>query len=227
MQNEPNSIVMSLRGINKSFSTKKVLIDLDLEIKRNTIITIMGESGAGKSTLLNILGFLDTPDSGTISFMGKEVRKRYEFAKIRNRYLGFVFQAYNLIPSLTVRENITLPIEYSIICEKQKKELRDNIDSLLTRFGLNDIAGKDVELISGGEKQRACLVRALASGAEIIISDEPTGNLDKANRDIVLDAFRDLNKEGKTIVIVTHDEAVTSVATDKYVLKEGRLHRYV
>ena len=126
-----------------------------------------------------------------------------------------------------MRENITLPIEYSIICEKQKKELRDNIDGLLTRFGLNDIAGKDVELISGGEKQRACLVRALASGAEIIISDEPTGNLDKANRDIVLDAFRDLNKEGKTIIIVTHDEAVTSVATEKYVLKEGRLHRYV
>jgi putative ABC transport system ATP-binding protein len=182
----------------------------------------MGKSGSGKSTLLNILGFFEKPSSGEYDFEGKKIYRENQKSRIRNRYMGFVFQSYNLIPRLTVYENITLPIFYSLDKKKTKERLKF-AEELIEKYGLAEIRNSFVENISGGEKQRVCMARAIVCDASIIISDEPTGNLDEKNKENVLKMFKEMNENGKTIIIVTHDNDVEAIARENYYLDKGEL----
>lgn len=220
---EETDNLIVLKKLTKSFGERVVLDELDITIKKGEIITIMGKSGAGKTTILNILGFLDYETNGEYIFMGKRIKTEQERSYLRNKYMGFVFQSYNLIPKLTVYENIVLPVYYSISSSKEKKERIGKIPELLKRFNIEHISKSYVECISGGEKQRVCLARALVCEPELIISDEPTGNLDEENSDIVLNELKKINQEGKTVIIVTHDSFVEKIAEKKYYLSEGKL----
>ncbi len=215
--------MIELKNITKKFGDREVLRDINLSVNEGDIISIMGKSGSGKTTLLNIIGFFEKPTSGEYLFQNRTIATQYKMSKIRNRYMGFVFQAYNLIPKLTVKENILLPIYYSLD-KKIIKERLKNIDNLLKRYELSHIADSYVENISGGEKQRTCMARAVVCDAKLIVSDEPTGNLDDKNKENVLQMFKEMNKKGKTIIIVTHDKDTSDIATIKYYLEEGRLH---
>ena len=221
MENNRNAII-ELRNIKKSFGDRQVLKGIDLKVDEGELITIMGRSGAGKSTLLNILGFFENATEGDYLFDGKPVKK-YQMSMIRNKNIGFVFQTYNLIPKMTVYENIVLPIYYSLTSSKEKAGFIGNIPELLKRYNIEHIRDEYVDHISGGEKQRVCLARALSCDARLLISDEPTGNLDKGNTYVILDELKRLNKGGKTVIIVTHDEEVQDIATRKMLLKEGKL----
>ncbi len=215
--------IIELEHISKKFEEREVLSDINLSVNEGELVTIMGESGAGKTTLLNILAFFETPTAGKYLFKGIEVEGSYQRNKIRNYNMGFVFQSYNLIPKLTVYENIILPIYYSMASKTQKENYIKRIPYLLERFNIKKIEKSYVDHISGGEKQRVCLARALANDARLIISDEPTGNLDEKNAGIVLEEFKKMNEEGKTVIIVTHDKNVEKIAKKQYCLREGKL----
>lgn len=216
--------IISLENVTKNFGNRKILDNINFSINEGSIVTIMGESGAGKSTLLNILGLLDTPTHGKISVYGNPVTNQYERDLFRNRYFGFVFQSYNLIPRLTVYENIVLPIYYSQL--HNKIERINEVPHLINRFNLEAIRNEFVDHISGGEKQRVCLARALSCNAPVIISDEPTGNLDYYNKQVVLDEFKKINCEGKTVIIVTHDDVVENIATERFILTDGKVQHH-
>lgn len=214
--------IIELLNVSKIYDTRVVLNNLNLQINKGDLISIMGKSGSGKSTLLNILGFLDSPSSGEYYHENKLIIKQTQKEKIRNTQYSFVFQAYNLIPDLTVYENIRLSTYYSLKFKNSKSN--DLVRSLLAKYNLEHICDSLVQFISGGEKQRVCLARAVASEAEVIFLDEPTGNLDCINTNIVLDQLIKMNNEEKTIVIVTHDYDITSFCKIKYELKEGKLY---
>lgn len=214
--------IIELKSITKYFGERKVLKNINLIINEGDLISIMGKSGSGKSTLLNILGFFEKPTSGEYYFEGDKIKNEYRKSEIRNRYMGFVFQSYNLIPRLTVYENIVLPIYYSLDKKSIKKRI-GKAEELISRYGLEEIKNIYVENISGGEKQRACMARAVACDAKLIISDEPTGNLDEKNKYNVLDMFKEMNKSGKTVIIVTHDNEVEEIAGKRFYLEGGEL----
>ena len=185
--------MIELRNVRKAFGDRVVLNNINLNVKKGDLISIMGKSGSGKTTLLNILGFLDTQTDGTYIFNEKIIKGSHARNTIRNQNMGFVFQAYNLIPKLTVSENISLPIFYSQN-SKQTRERLKKIPELMDKFGLTQIESSYVECISGGEKQRVCLARALVCDANIIISDEPTGNLDEYNTNLILNEFQQIGR---------------------------------
>lgn len=220
--NSNSEVIIELIDIYKSFGSREVLKGINLKIYKGDMISIMGKSGSGKSTLLNILGFFDIQTSGKYMYGGKEIKKNSLRSEIRNSNMGFVFQSYNLIPGLTVYENIVLPIYYSVHTKKVKNWI-NKVDELLEKYNLTEIRDSYVENISGGEKQRVCMARAIVCDANLIISDEPTGNLDIRNKQIVLDIFKELNSQGKTILIVTHDRDVEQIATKKFYLDGGEL----
>lgn len=215
--------IIRLENVTKRFDQRTVLDNTTMSIKQGQIISIMGESGAGKSTLLNILGFFDYPTSGEYYFNKKHVKKEDDRNTLRNLYMGFVFQSYNLIQGMTVYENIVLPVYYSLKCKNNIQKWVSRIPELLKRFNIEHIKNSLTDYISGGEKQRVCMARAIVCDAPIIISDEPTGNLDSENKQIILNEFKRMNNEGKTIIIVTHDSEVQNIASIKYDLKKGKL----
>lgn len=217
--------MIELKNITKSFGSREVLKNINFSVKEGELVSIMGKSGSGKTTLLNILGFFEYPTSGDYLFEGKKIKRENEMSRIRNKYMGFVFQSYNLIPRLTVYENIILPVYYSVEKKSAKERIR-KADELIEKYGLKEIKNSYVENISGGEKQRACMARAMVCNAGLIISDEPTGNLDESNKYKVLDMFKEMNKNGKTIIIVTHDKEVENIASQKYFLEGGELTKY-
>lgn len=217
-----NNVMIELKNISKRFGEREVLKKIDLSINEGDLISIMGKSGSGKSTLLNILGFFEKPTAGEYYFNGQKIKVENKKSEIRNRHMGFVFQSYNLIPRLTVYENIVLPIYYSLD-RKNRRNRISNVNALITKYNLEHIKDSYVENISGGEKQRTCMARAISCDASIIISDEPTGNLDEDNKFNVLNMFKEMNREGKTIVIVTHDKDVEEIAHKRFYLEEGKL----
>jgi putative ABC transport system ATP-binding protein len=219
-----NSII-ELSHISKKFGDRIVLKDINLNIRYGELVTIMGKSGAGKSTLLNILGFFESSTSGEYRFDGKLVKKR-EYNRIRNDHIGFVFQSYNLLPQMTVYENVVLPIYYSQVSASEKRKRISNVNSLLEKYNISHIKDAFVDYISGGEKQRVCLARALSCSPQLIISDEPTGNLDSGNTSIVLDELKAINKKGKTVIIVTHDTEVENIASRKLFLEDGVIKQH-
>ena len=216
-------MIVDIKKLTKTFSdgSKKlhVLKDINLQIDKGSIITIKGPSGSGKSTLLSIIGTLDNADSGELLINGMSVQDNTNIDKLRNKSIGFVFQFHNLISELTLEENVSLP---KMIAKEQlgKKELIE----LFEYFDLKDRMNSFPNDLSGGEKQRVAVMRAIINNPSIIIADEPTGNLDKENALKMMSLFQKLNTEKKlTIIVATHDEDVFNIGHKKYQLVDGSL----
>ena len=198
---------MALRGVS-------------LRIKDGEYVAIMGPSGSGKSTLLHIMGLLDTPTRGRVLLDGRDVSKlsEGERAVIRRRKIGFVFQAFNLIPHLTVLENVELPLMLDGV---PRGERRKKAEEILKSVGLGDRLHHYPSQLSGGQKQRVAIARALINNPSIILADEPTGNLDSKTGEVILDLFDDLHGQGHTLVVVTHDEEVAERADRVIKIRDG------
>ncbi len=205
--------MIKLEGIKKSYtvgrSTLEVLKGITLHVEKGEFVSIIGPSGTGKSTLMHIMGLLDTPDSGSYTFMGRDVTNLpdRELSKIRNREIGFVFQAFHLIERYTVIDNVLLPIRYR---KEDTKPYKSKALELLERMGILERARHRASELSGGERQRVAIARALIGNPRLILADEPTGNLDSKTSSEIMDIFSGLNGEGKTVIIVTHDPEVAS-----------------
>jgi len=217
-------LLLSAKGISKSFQGRKVLDDIDIEIKKSEIIAISGASGAGKTTLLNILSTLDKPDENTNSSLiidGENIfnLSNADLSKLRNTKIGFVFQFHELIPELNVMENICLPGWI-----KNDSKVVDNANSLISYFGLDKLKNKKPNTLSGGEKQRAAIARAMINNPKIIFADEPTGNLDSTNSKILFDIFFKLRDYYDcSIVIVTHNPENAKKCDRKLQIVDGKI----
>ena len=216
-------MIVDIKKLTKTFSdgSRKlhVLKDIDLQIDKGSIITIKGPSGSGKSTLLSIIGTLDNADSGELLINGISIKENTNIDKLRNKSIGFVFQFHNLISELTLEENVSLP---KMIAKEQWD--KDELIELFEYFDLKDRMNSFPNDLSGGEKQRVAVMRAVINNPSIIIADEPTGNLDKENALKMMSLFQKLNTEKKlTIIIATHDEDVFNIGHKKYQLVDGYL----
>jgi putative ABC transport system ATP-binding protein len=216
--------LISVRGLTKSIDTGTHRVDIlkgiDLEIPRGQFAAIMGPSGSGKSTLLGLLAGLDSPTTGQILLDGEEITTLSEdrMALLRGRKIGFVFQAYHLIPTLTAEENVVLPMELAGNGAGGRARARE----LLERVGLGERRDHYPVQLSGGEQQRVALARAFALRPPILLADEPTGNLDTATGQVVLDLMLAMNREqGATMVLVTHEESIAGCADRRIVLRDG------
>lgn len=191
-------------------------------INEGEMLAIMGASGSGKSTLLNILGLLDQQTEGDYYIKGKKVNdySEKERAKLRGDFFGFVVQDFALIPSMNVLNNVKLPLDYS---SASKKEKRKRVEALLTKLGIEMKIKSYPNQLSGGQKQRVAIARALINNAEVILCDEPTGALDSKNSTIIMDLFKELKKEGKTIIIVTHDKNVANCCDRTITISDGKI----
>ena len=198
--------MITLNNITKSFGSLQVLKGIDLQIEKGEVVSIVGPSGAGKTTLLQIMGTLDTPDTGSVRIDDTDVTRlsEKEMARFRNQHLGFVFQFHQLLPEFTALENVMIP---ALIANQSQKETRARAQELLQFLGLADRAEHKPNELSGGEKQRVAVARALMNKPSVILADEPSGSLDSKNKDELHQLFFDLrNQLGQTFVIVTHDE---------------------
>lgn len=205
--------LINLKNISKKFGVKdtevQALRDVTLEINEGEIIAIVGASGSGKSTLLNIIGTLDRQTKGEYLLENKDLNKlnKYDLAKLRNNTFGFVVQNFALINDYTVYENIEIPLCYAKIKSSERKIL---IDKVLNKLDIKDKIKKKPTELSGGQCQRVAIARAIINSPKIVLADEPTGALDKKTGEQVMEIFKELNKEGKTIIIVTHDLKIAS-----------------
>ena len=208
--------MIKLEGITKSFGSLQVLKGIDLEINKGEIVSIVGPSGAGKTTLLQIMGTLDEPDAGTVAIDGTVVSrmKEKELSAFRNKNIGFVFQFHQLLPEFTALENVMIP---AFIAGVSSKEANDRAMKILDFMGLADRASHKPNELSGGEKQRVAVARALINDPAVILADEPSGSLDTQNKEDLHRLFFDLrDRLGQTFVIVTHDEGLAKI-TDRTV----------
>jgi putative ABC transport system ATP-binding protein len=221
----PESMIY-LDGVTKVFVTDDVethaLAGIHLDIKKGEYLSIAGPSGCGKSTLLAILGLLDSPSDGTYILNGKPVQglKLSERARIRNREIGFIFQAFNLIGDLTVYENVELPLTYRGMPGAERKK---RVHEALERVGMSHRVKHYPSQLSGGQQQRVAVARALGGDPSILLADEPTGNLDSANGEAVMDLLRELHRGGATICMVTHDPRYARYADRNIHLFDGRV----
>jgi putative ABC transport system ATP-binding protein len=215
--------LIELSSICKRYGTIEVLKNINLTVKEGDFISIRGKSGVGKTTLLKIIGLLETPDKGEVKLLGRKVNglSDDEKSEIRLHYIGFVFQFFNLIPSLTVLENIELPLALAGIDKhKRRKRARE----LLEYFGLISLEGRFPETLSGGERQRIAIIRALVNNPKIILADEPTSSIDDENSQLVMDLLSKINKERKVTIIMTTTDLYEKLPTNRdFILKEGHL----
>lgn len=198
------------------------LNNVSLNIKEHEFVSIIGPSGSGKSTLMNMLGCLDVPSSGEYILDGKEIKKMSddELAKIRNDKIGFVFQGFNLLPKLTAIENVELPLIYQGVVAKERRE---RAKKALEEVGLGERVNHKPTELSGGQQQRVAIARALITNPPLILADEPTGNLDSSSGKEIMELFHKLNKNGNTIVLITHDSGVAKQAQRMIRIKDGKL----
>ena len=215
--------MIKIRGIKKSFGSLEVLKGIDLDIESGKVISIVGPSGAGKTTLLQIMGTLDEADSGSVIIDGVDVMKLSDAKRsaFRNKHMGFVFQFHQLLPEFTALENVMMP---ALIGGVPKRVARQRAEELLGFMGLTDRSSHKPNELSGGEKQRVAVARALVCKPDVIFADEPSGSLDTQNKQELHRLFFDLrDKMGQTFVIVTHDEQLASLADCKISMKDGRI----
>ncbi|WP_315359231.1 ABC transporter ATP-binding protein [Prevotella nigrescens] len=215
--------MIEIKGLTKSFGSLQVLKGIDLCIEKGEIVSIVGPSGAGKTTLLQILGTLDKPDSGSVVVDGIETStlSTNKLSEFRNTHLGFVFQFHQLLPEFTAIENIMIP---AYIAGMKPKETRSRAEELLEFMGLSDRATHKPNELSGGEKQRVAVARALMNNPAVILADEPSGSLDSKNKEELHKLFFELrDKFGQTFVIVTHDETLATLTDRTIHLKDGRI----
>ncbi len=218
------SSIIKLENIQKSYylgkQELKVLRGISLEIFKEEYVALMGPSGSGKSTLMNILGCLDSPTAGMYILNGKDVSKMEDddLADVRNKEIGFVFQQFNLLPRLTAEENVALPLIYNGTSKKIRTELALE---MLDRVGLADRSQHKPNELSGGQNQRVAIARALVNNPSIILADEPTGNLDSKTSSEIMDIFGKIQKEGNTVILVTHEEDIAEHAHRIIRLKDG------
>jgi putative ABC transport system ATP-binding protein len=214
--------VIRLEGVEKRYGTQPVLRGVSLAVEPGELLSLIGRSGSGKSTLLHIIGGLDRRYAGGASVLGHDLRALddAELARFRNREVGFVFQAFNLLDHLTARENVKLPCYFA---DGPSADADRRADEALARVGIGDKADARPSELSGGQKQRVAIARALYHEPKLLLCDEPTGNLDSDTGQQIIELFRALNKGGLTLVIVTHEERVSSVASRVLRLEDGRL----
>lgn len=215
--------MIKTQNIKKVFGDLEVLKGVDIEIQKGEIVSIVGSSGAGKTTFLQILGTLDIPDNGDIIFEDQILSKlnKKELANFRNQNIGFIFQFHHLLPEFTALENVCIP---AFLAKKNKKETQDKALKLLKRLGLEQRANHKPSQLSGGEQQRVSVARALINDPQLILADEPSGNLDSKNAKELHQLFFDLRKEYyQTFVIVTHNEELAEMADRKLTMKDGKI----
>ena len=218
------SFVIETRSITKVFGANGTAVHalrgIDLQVERGEFLALIGPSGSGKSTLMAILGCLDRPSQGTYALDGEAVEglSGSELARIRNTKIGFVFQAYNLLPKASVVRNVELPMLYAGV---PRKERRQRALELLEKVGLSEKAMKLPGELSGGQKQRVSIARSLANRPAILLADEPTGALDSHTGAEILDLFKELNQQGNTVILVTHDLGIAAMARRQVELRDG------
>lgn len=220
-------LVIETREIKKVFGANGTAVHalrgIDLQVERGEFLALIGPSGSGKSTLMAILGCLDRPTSGSYALDGQGVESLSgtDLARIRNTKIGFVFQAYNLLPKASVLRNVELPMLYAGV---SRRDRRTRALELLDRVGLSDKAAKLPGELSGGQKQRVSIARALANNPAMLLADEPTGALDSHTGAEILDLFKDLNRQGNTVLLVTHDLGIAAMASRRVEIRDGLIH---
>jgi putative ABC transport system ATP-binding protein len=218
--------LIRLEAVTKNYHLGKQLVEVlksvSLSVSKNQYVALMGPSGSGKSTLMNILGCLDTPDSGSYHLNGKRVSSMNdnELAQVRNREIGFVFQQFNLLPRLTALENVALPLVYAGIPAKQRTE---KARAMLERVDLSNRSHHRPNELSGGQNQRVAIARALVNDPSLLLADEPTGNLDSGTSEEIMHLFEQLHQQGNTIILVTHEEEIAQHARRLVRLKDGKI----
>lgn len=215
--------MIKVKDVTKSFDRLQVLKGIDLTVERGEIISIVGPSGAGKTTLLQIMGSLDRPDSGTVSYDGTDIFSMSEKqkARFRNANIGFVFQFHQLLPEFTIAENVAMP---ALIGGMSRSKALARAKELLDYLGLGDRISHKPSQLSGGERQRGAVARALVNSPDVVLADEPSGSLDSVNRQELHRLFFDLRRDmGQTFVIVTHDESLAAMADRTVAMHDGRI----
>ena len=218
--------MIEMHGLTKAYRTADIetmaLSDVNLEIETGEFIAIMGPSGCGKSTLLNVLGMLDSPDAGRYAFNGEDVAgySEKQLAEIRKLNIGFIFQSFNLVDELTVAENVMLPLLYQKVAAKERDE---RVQAVLERVGIAHRGDHRPQQLSGGQQQRVAVARAVVTTPKLILADEPTGNLDTTNGEEVLDLLNQLNNDGTTIIMVTHDPSHADHASRVVHMLDGKV----
>ena len=205
-----------LSHIQKSY-TRPVLTDVNLEVNNDSYVTIVGKSGSGKSTLLNILGMVEGYDGGEYILNGTKIRNYMDYARLRLENIGFIFQSYNLIPTLSCKENILLPTMYN------RRNKVQSFDEMVELLDIGPLLSQRVATLSGGEKQRVAIARALILNPCLILADEPTGNLDPKNRDLIMGLLRREHEKGRGVILITHDMEVAREADRICLLEDGVL----
>ncbi|WP_270300516.1 ABC transporter ATP-binding protein [Streptococcus infantarius] len=227
MKDEKKALIQ-LSNVVKSYSNGdqelNVLKGIDLTVYEGEFVAIMGPSGSGKSTLMNIIGLLDKPTSGDYSLNGTQVEelKEKQLAKVRNQEIGFVFQQFFLLPKLSALQNVELPLVYAGVNSSKRRQLAKQF---LEKVELSERMKHLPSELSGGQKQRVAIARALVNNPSIILADEPTGALDTKTSDQIMQLLTELNREGKTIVMVTHEPEIADFATRKIVIRDGEITR--
>lgn len=208
---------LELKHLQKSY-LRPVLTDVNLKVTNGSYVTVVGRSGSGKSTLLNILGMVEGYDAGEYTFNGTLIRNFTDYAPLRLENIGFIFQSYNLIPTLSCVENILLPTLYN------RHDQTQDLDELVSLLELEPLLSQRVTTLSGGEKQRVAIARALILDPCLILADEPTGNLDPKNRDMIMRLLRREHEKGRGVILITHDMEVAKEGDQIYLLEGGMLH---
>ncbi|MXW53174.1 MAG: ABC transporter ATP-binding protein [Gammaproteobacteria bacterium] len=232
MAENGNSSLISVQNLCRTFQVGDMAVHaldhVTLDISQGDFVAVMGPSGSGKSTLMNILGCLDTPTSGSYRLMDQEVSDMEDglLSNIRNRYIGFVFQSFHLLPRLTALENVLLPMRY----RKQDEDVRidrDRVREIMERLGIADRMQHHPNQLSGGQRQRVAIARALVTRPSLLLADEPTGNLDSKTSEGIMTLFDELNADNQTILIVTHEDEVARHAKRVVLMRDGKIEQQV
>jgi len=223
-----NGTVIRMSEIRKIYDTGKVKVEalrgIELEVHEGEMLAIVGPSGSGKSTLMNLIGCLDTPSSGSYELQGERVAgmRREQLAAVRNRKVGFVFQNFNLLPQISAYENVEMPLMFGGL---PKRRRRRRVEELMERVGLRDRMEHKPTELSGGQMQRVAIARAMAMDPALLLADEPTGNLDTSSGSDIMSLFEDLHRQGRTILVITHDPALARRAPRRVEMRDGLITR--